>query len=66
MPRTSESREELGRTSARQHHQTDDRTYCIIAEWTDMDALVAAPPNRVATLDTFRDTLEAWVEGLSY
>ncbi|MEJ0059144.1 MAG: antibiotic biosynthesis monooxygenase [Terricaulis sp.] len=38
--------------------KTGDRTYCIIAEWTDMDALAAARPAMVATLDTFRDTLE--------
>lgn len=38
--------------------KTGDRSYCIIAEWTDMDALVKARPHMIATLDSFRDTLE--------
>jgi hypothetical protein len=38
--------------------KTGDRGYCIIAEWSDMDALVSARPAMIATLDTFRDTLE--------
>jgi quinol monooxygenase YgiN len=38
--------------------KTGDRTYCIIGEWDDMDALVKARPNMVKTLDTFRDMLE--------
>jgi quinol monooxygenase YgiN len=38
--------------------KTGERTYCIIAEWTDMDALATARPHMVATLDTFRATLE--------
>ncbi len=38
--------------------QTGDHTYCIIGEWESMDALVAARPSMIATLDTFRDTLE--------
>ena len=38
--------------------KTGDRTYCLIAEWTDMDALAAARPKMIATLDSFRDTLE--------
>ena len=38
--------------------KTGDRTYCVIAEWADMDALAAARPHMVATLDTLRDTLE--------
>ena len=32
--------------------------YCIIAEWDDADALAAARPQMVATLDSFRDCLE--------
>ena len=44
--------------------KTGDRTYCIIAEWTDMDALAASRPNMIATLDTFRDTLEDLGSGL--
>jgi quinol monooxygenase YgiN len=44
--------------------KTCERTYCIIAEWTDMDALAKARPNMVATLDSFRDTLEDLGGGL--
>ena len=44
--------------------KTGDRTYCIIAEWTDMDALAAARPKMIATLDSFRDTLEDLGGGL--
>jgi hypothetical protein len=44
--------------------KTGDRTYCIIAEWPDMDALAAARPNMIATLDTFRNTLEDLGSGL--
>ena len=38
--------------------KTGDRTYCIIAEWSDMDACIAARPDMIATLNSFRDTLE--------
>ena len=38
--------------------KTGEQTYCIIGEWTDMDALAAARPQMIATLDSFRDTLE--------
>ena len=38
--------------------QTDEHEYCIIGEWSDMDSLAAARSHMVATLDTFRDTLE--------
>lgn len=31
--------------------------YCIIAEWESMEALAAARPQMVATLDSFRRTL---------
>jgi quinol monooxygenase YgiN len=44
--------------------KTGEHTYCIIAEWTDMDALAKARPNMVATLDSFRDTLEDLGGGL--
>ena len=43
--------------------QTGDHEYCIIGEWDDMDSLAAARPNMLATLDTFRDTLEELGEG---
>lgn len=38
--------------------KTGDQTYCIIAEWDDMESLAAARPSMIGTLDTFRDTLE--------
>jgi antibiotic biosynthesis monooxygenase (ABM) superfamily enzyme len=44
--------------------KTGDRAYCIIAEWTGMDALAAARPQMIATLDSFRDTLEDLGGGL--
>lgn len=44
--------------------QTGERTYCIIGEWADMDALAAARPHMIATLDTFRDALEDLGGGL--
>jgi antibiotic biosynthesis monooxygenase (ABM) superfamily enzyme len=44
--------------------KTGERTYCIIAEWSNMDALAAARPQMIATLDSFRDTLEDLGGGL--
>jgi len=44
--------------------KTGDHTYCIIGEWTDMNALVNARPHMIATLDTFRQTLEDQGNGL--
>ena len=44
--------------------KTGDRTFCIIAEWDDMDALAKARPNMIATLDSFRHTLEDLGGGL--
>ncbi len=44
--------------------KTGDRAYCIIAEWTDADALANARPAMIATLDRFRDTLEDLGGGL--
>lgn len=44
--------------------KTGDRTYCIIAEWTDMDSLAKARPDMIATLDSFRHTLEDLGGGL--
>ena len=38
--------------------KTGERDYCIIAEWSDMDAIIRARPQMIATLDTFRHTLE--------
>ena len=44
--------------------KTGERTYCIIAEWSDMDSLAAARPSMIQTLDSFRDTLEDLGGGL--
>ena len=44
--------------------KTGDHTYCIIGEWTDMDALAKARPNMIISLDSFRDTLEDLGGGL--
>jgi heme-degrading monooxygenase HmoA len=44
--------------------KTGDRTYCIIVEWSDMDALANARPHMIATLNSFRDALEDLGGGL--
>ncbi len=44
--------------------KTGDRSYCIVAEWSDMDTLVKARPLMIATLNSFRDTLEDLGGGL--
>ena len=44
--------------------KTGERDYCIIAEWRDEDALAKARPSMIATLDSFRDTLEDLGSGL--
>jgi hypothetical protein len=44
--------------------KTGDNSYCIIAEWTDMESLVSARPDMIATLDSFRHTLEDLGGGL--
>jgi quinol monooxygenase YgiN len=38
--------------------ETGQDRYCIIAEWDDMESMAAARPEMIATLDSFRDTLE--------
>lgn len=38
--------------------------YCIIGEWDSMEAMAAARPQMIATLDTFRHTLEDLGGGL--
>ena len=44
--------------------KTGERSYCVIGEWTDMDALGEARAQMIATLDSFRDTLEDLGGGL--
>ena len=43
--------------------ETGDGGYCLIAEWDDMASIAAARPAMIATLDSFRDTLEELSEG---
>ena len=45
--------------------QTGASSYCIIGEWDSMDAMAAARPHMVATLDTFRDTLDGDTDPVS-
>ena len=45
--------------------KTGEQTYCIIGEWDDMDAMAAARPHMIATLDTFRDTLDGDTDPVS-
>jgi len=44
--------------------KTGERSYCLIAEWPDMESCIAARPAMVATLNSFRDTLEDLGNGL--
>jgi Antibiotic biosynthesis monooxygenase len=44
--------------------KTGERSYCIIAEWSDMDALAKARSGMIKTLDSFRDVLEDLGGGL--
>ena len=43
--------------------KTGDQTYCLIAEWNDTDSIVKARPGMIATLNSFRDTLEDLGDG---
>ena len=44
--------------------KTGEDRYCIIAEWTDTEAMAQARPKMIATLNSFRDTLEDLGGGL--
>lgn len=41
-----------------------DRMFCAIGEWDSFENIVAARPEMIAALDSFRDTLEDLGEGL--
>ena len=43
--------------------KTGEGAYCLVAEWRDTDALAEARPAMIATLNSFRDTLEELGEG---
>lgn len=44
--------------------RTGDRTYCLIGEWPNTDAMVEARGKMIETLDSFRETLEELGAGL--
>ena len=44
--------------------KTGDQTYCLIGEWPDADAMAQARSKMIATLNSFRDTLEDQGSGL--
>jgi hypothetical protein len=44
--------------------KTGERSYCLKGEWESMQAMAAARPQMIATLDTFRETLEDLGGGL--
>jgi hypothetical protein len=43
--------------------KTGEQNYCIIGEWDSMDALAAARPQMIGTLDRLRDLLEDLGDG---
>lgn len=44
--------------------KTGEQTYCLIGEWSDVEALKGARAGMIATLNGFRDTLEDLGGGL--
>ena len=44
--------------------KTGERSYCLIGEWPDVEALKGARTGMIATLNSFRDTLEELGGGL--
>ena len=44
--------------------KTGEGRYCIIAEWDSMEALAAGRPQMIATLNSFRHTLDDLGGGL--
>ena len=44
--------------------KTGEQTYCLIGEWVDASSLADARSRMLATLDSFRDTLEDLGGGL--
>jgi antibiotic biosynthesis monooxygenase (ABM) superfamily enzyme len=44
--------------------KTGEGAYCLVAEWADPDAITAARSQMIATLNSFRDTLEDLGPGL--
>jgi heme-degrading monooxygenase HmoA len=44
--------------------KTGERSYCLVGEWDSFDAIVAARPTLIASLDGMRDMLEDLGGGL--
>ncbi|HSZ89110.1 MAG TPA: antibiotic biosynthesis monooxygenase [Acetobacteraceae bacterium] len=44
--------------------RTGERSYCLVGEWADAHALANARARMIATLDSFRDTLEGLGSGM--
>jgi hypothetical protein len=44
--------------------KTGERSFCIIAEWDGVESIASARPEMIATLNSFRDTLEDLGGGL--
>lgn len=44
--------------------KTGDRSYCFVGEWAKFDNIVAARPQMISLLDSFRSTLEDLGNGL--
>ena len=44
--------------------KTGEGSYCVIAEWVDMESLEAARPAMIASLDSYRDILEDLGDGM--
>ena len=44
--------------------KTGDRTYCLVGEWPDNETMANARAPMIATLNTFRETLEDQGSGL--
>lgn len=44
--------------------KTGDQTFCLVGEWRNFNAIVAARPEMIGLLDTFRDILEDLGGGL--
>ena len=43
--------------------KTGEQTFCLIGEWSSQEALVAARPAMIKTLDSFRSVLEDQGDG---
>ena len=45
--------------------KTGEQAYCIIGEWDSIDAMAAARPHMIATLDSFHDCLDGDTDPVS-